>query len=106
MKLGIVIYSNDAESVWNAFRFGAFACKKGDEVKIFLLGKGVEAEGLDIAQFNITEQMAKFVEAGGEILACGTCLKLRQSEGSEMCPLSTLEDLYRIVAESDRVLSF
>ncbi|TAJ23067.1 MAG: sulfur reduction protein DsrE [Nitrospirae bacterium] len=106
MKLGIVIYSNDAESVWNAFRFGVFACKKGDEVQVFLLGKGVEAEGLDTAQFKISEQMTKFVEAGGEILACGTCFKLRGSEGSEMCPLSTMEDLYRIVAEADRVLTF
>ena len=106
MKLGIVIYSNDAETVWNAFRFSLLACKNGDRVNVFLLGKGVEAEGLGTAQFNITEQMAKFVEAGGDILACGTCLKLRHSEGSEMCPLSTLKDLYRIVAEADRVLTF
>lgn len=106
MKLGIVIYSNDAESVWNAFRFGVFACKKGDAVQLFLLGKGVEAEGLDTAQFKISEQMTQFVEAGGEILACGTCLKLRQRSGSEMCPLSTMEDLYRIIAEADRVLTF
>lgn len=33
MKIGIVIYSNDAESVWNAFRLGVFALKKGDSVK-------------------------------------------------------------------------
>lgn len=31
------------------------------------------------------------------ILACGTCLKLCHSESSELCPLSTMEDLYRIV---------
>ena len=42
MKLGIVIYSNDPETVWNAFRFGNFSRKQGDEVKIFLLAKGVE----------------------------------------------------------------
>ena len=106
MKLGMVIYSNDAETVWNAFRFGVFSCKKGDKVQVFLLGKGVETEDLDTDQFKISEQMAKFVGAGGEILACGTCLKLRESAGSEMCPLSTLEDLYRIVAEVDRVLTF
>lgn len=106
MKLAIVIYSNDAESVWNAFRFGVFACRKNDEVRVLLLGKGVEAESLDTAQFNVTEQMAKLAEAGGEILACGTCLKLRHSEGSPMCPLSTMEDLYRLIAEADRVLTF
>lgn len=106
MKLGIVISSNDTESVWNAFRLGVFACKQGDEVQVFLLGKGVEAEGLDTAQFKVTEQMTKFVDTGGKIFACGTCLKLRHSEGSEMCPLSTMEDLYRIVTGADRVLTF
>lgn len=44
MKLGIVAYSNDAETVWNAFRLGMFALKKGDTVRAFLLGKGVECE--------------------------------------------------------------
>ena len=44
MKLAIVIYSNDPETVWNAFRFGVFARKQGDAVSVFLLGKGVEAE--------------------------------------------------------------
>lgn len=42
MKLGIVIYSCDPETVWNAFRFGNHALKNGDAVKIFLLAKGVE----------------------------------------------------------------
>lgn len=106
MKIGLVIHSNDAESVWNAFRLAVFARKQGDEVRVFLLGKGVEAEGLDTAQFKVTEQMTRFAEAGGVILACGTCLKPRRSEGSALCPLSTLEDLYRLIAESDRVLTF
>lgn len=44
--------------------------------------------------------------AGGMIMACGTCLKLRQSEGSEICPLSTMQDLHRMVAECDKVLTF
>lgn len=25
MKIGMVIYSNDLETIWNAFRFGNFA---------------------------------------------------------------------------------
>lgn len=106
MKLGIVIASNDAETVWNAFRFGIFARNKGDEVRIFLLGKGVEAEQLDTTQFKVTELMSKFLNVGGETLACGTCLKARQHEGSELCPLSKMEELYRIVSESDRVVTF
>ena len=37
MKLGIVIYSNDSETVRNAFRFGNLALVTGDEVKGFLM---------------------------------------------------------------------
>jgi uncharacterized protein involved in oxidation of intracellular sulfur len=106
MKLGIVVYSSDAETAWNAFRFGSFALKQGDVVRVFLLGKGVECESLDTEQFPVSDQMQAFVNAGGTILACGTCLKLRHSEGSELCPLSTLQDLYELVRDSDRVVSF
>jgi hypothetical protein len=29
MKLGIAIYSNDPETVWNTFRLGNFSLKEG-----------------------------------------------------------------------------
>jgi uncharacterized protein involved in oxidation of intracellular sulfur len=105
MKLGIVIYSNDPETVWNAFRLGVFSLKEKDEVKVFLLAKGVECESLDTDKFKVTEQMQLFVDNGGEILACGTCLKIRNSQGSKMCPLSTMSDLYQLIKESDKVIS-
>jgi len=105
MKLGIVIYSNDSETVWNAFRLGNFSLMEKDEVKIFLLAKGVECESLDTDKFKVSEQMKSFVNNGGEILACGTCLKIRNSEGTEMCPLSTMNDLYNLIKESDKVVS-
>ncbi len=106
MKLGIVVYSNDSETTWNAFRFGNFALKEGDEVRVFLLDKGVECESLDTDKFKVTEQMQTFVNGGGEIFACGMCLKIRQSEGSEMCPSSTMKDMYEIVKESDKIITF
>jgi len=106
MKLGLVIYSNDPETVWNAFRLGIFSLKKEDQVKVFLLAKGVECESLDTDKFNITNEMSEFIRSGGEILACGTCLKIRQSEGSDICPLSTMADLYEVIQESDQVLTF
>lgn len=106
MKLGIVIYSDDAETVWNAFRLANFALKQGDEVRAFLLSKGVECMGLDTENFKVTEQAEAFVANGGKILACGTCLKLRKSEGSAMCPMSSMKDLYQIINECDRVLTF
>jgi uncharacterized protein involved in oxidation of intracellular sulfur len=106
MKLGIIIYSNDPETVWNAFRLGIFALKKSDMVKIFLLAKGVDCESLGTDKFHVTEEMRAFVTSGGEIQACGTCLKIRQSEGSALCPISTMEDLYNIIDESDKVVTF
>lgn len=106
MKLGIVIYSNDAETVWNAFRFANFSLKEGDTVKIFLLAKGVEYESLDNEKFNIKKQSKSFLGKNGKIFACGTCLKSRESEGSEMCPMSTMKNLHKLVKESDKVISF
>lgn len=81
MKLGIAIYSNEPETVWNAFRLGVFSCKQGDTVSVFLLGMGVEAETLKSGKFDVVGQMRTFSEAGGSILACGTCLKIRRLKG-------------------------
>jgi len=106
MKLGIVIYSTDPETVWNAFRLGVFSLKQGDIVRVFLLAKGVECEKLNTDQFKVVEQMQALVNGGGTILACGTCLKLRNSSGSELCPLSTMKDLYEIIRDSDKVVTF
>ncbi len=106
MKLGIVIYSNDLDTVFNAFRLGVFSLRKGDTVKVFLLAKEVESEILDNNQFKVSEQIQSFVDANGEIFACGTCLEIRKSGSLNMCPMSTLEDLYLIIEESDKVLTF
>ena len=106
MKLGIVVYSTDPETVWNAFRLGVFSLKQGDTVSVFLLAKGVECEKLNTDKFNVTEQMQSLVDGGGNILACGTCLKLRGSSGSELCPLSTMKDLYELIRDSDKVVTF
>ena len=106
MKLGIIIYSVDAEAIWNAFRIANLSLTEKDEVKIFLLAKGVEYENLSNEKFNILKLAQDFVNNNGKILACGTCLKLRQKEGTELCPLSTLKDLYKLVEECDKVLTF
>jgi len=106
MNLGILIYSNDSETVWNAFRFGSFALNEGDKVRVFLQGKGVGSESLDTDNFKVTEQIQMLVNSGGKIFACGACLKIRQSEGSEVCPLSSMKDMYQIVKESERIVTF
>jgi len=73
---------------------------------VFLLGKGVECESLDMDKFKVTEQIQTLVDNGGEIFACGSCLEIRKSEGSKVCPLSTMEDMYEIVKNSDRIVTF
>jgi uncharacterized protein involved in oxidation of intracellular sulfur len=106
MKLGIVIYSDDVETVWNAFRLGNFSLKQDDEVQVFLLAKGVACESIGNEKFDIAREMQAFLENGGKILACGTCLQIRDLQGSQMCPLSTMKDLYMIIKESEKVLTF
>jgi uncharacterized protein involved in oxidation of intracellular sulfur len=69
VKLGIVISSNDPETVWNAFRLGVFSLKDGNEVKIFLMAKGVECESLDTENFKVTEQMRSFIDNKGRIFS-------------------------------------
>lgn len=106
MKIGIIITSNDPETVWNAFRFAEFAAKKGESVRVFLTGRGVEAEGVDSARFPTTGLMRSFVQTGGEIMACGTCLKLRLRDGTELYPLSNMNAMLEMIRESDKVLTF
>ncbi len=106
MKVGIVIYSDDPETVWNAFRFASFALAMGDEVRVFLFGKGVEVESLDTDTFKVTEQLQTFIDMGGKIFACGTCLEIRQLEASESYTVSTMNNMYEIVTESDKIVTF
>jgi len=106
MKIGIVISSNDAETSWNALRYGNFAIEQEDIVKVFFMGKGVEYQKISTEKFNTIEQAEKLVQAGGKIFACGSCIKSREQEGSEMCPISTMKDMYDIVKESERVVTF
>ena len=105
MKLGMIVYATDAEALWNAFRLGVFALKQGDEVKAFLMAKGIECEQYEAEPFNVKQMMQSFVDAGGRILACGTCLKLRNSQGTGLCPRSTMKDLHELIRDSDKVVS-
>jgi uncharacterized protein involved in oxidation of intracellular sulfur len=70
------------------------------------MGKGVEYRRISTDKFNSVEQADKFLKLGGKILACGTCIKSRNQEGSEMCPINTMKDMYEIINESDKVVTF
>lgn len=106
MKLGIIITQTDPETVFNALRLAVYSLTQGDEVKIFLSGRGVEIDQIDDEKFDIKKLAEEVLDAGGRFDACGACLKLRNSDGSEICPLSTLKDQYEIVRDSDRVITF
>tara|TARA_B100001996_G_C18123340_1_gene386098 strand:- start:70 stop:390 length:321 start_codon:yes stop_codon:yes gene_type:complete len=106
MKVGIVISQTDPETVWNAFRFGNFSIKKGHSVKTFLIGKGVECVEIVHKEFNVIEELNKYIGNKGQIFACGTCLVSRNKEGSPICPMSTMNDLMELVEESDKIVSF
>ena len=106
LKIGIVISTNDPETVWNAFRLGNVALKASHTVKVFLVNKGVEAEDIKSEKFNVKEQIAAFIGDKGELLACGTCMKARLKESSNYCPIATMKDLLTIVEESDKILTF
>jgi uncharacterized protein involved in oxidation of intracellular sulfur len=93
MKIGVIISSNDAETCWNALRYANFSLEQKDGVKVFLTGKGVE-------------QAEQLLQAAGKVLACGTCIKSRNQEDTEMCPINTIKDMYEIVKESDKVVTF
>lgn len=105
MKLGIIITQTDPETVFNTLRLALYSLQQGDDVRIFLSGKGVDIDKIEDSQFDIKTEAKKVLDAGGEFLACGTCLKLRNSEGSEICPLSTLKDHYEVIRDSDKVIT-
>ncbi len=109
MKVGIVIYSSDPETVWNAFRFANFALSMGDGVRIFLISKGVEVvapKSLDADKFKVSEQLETVFKTGGKVFACGTCLEIHQLKAPQGFTVSTLKDLYEIIKESDKVVTF
>lgn len=106
MKIGIILETKEYEKAWNAFRFAVTAKKQGHEVKLFLMGEAVECDGLTHEKYNVDEQLKKFVEVGGELLACGTCLKSRQLNEFNACPISTMVDCVNIVVWADKVVTF
>jgi len=60
MKVFIVISTDDAETIYNAMRLANVGVKKGDEVGVFMLGKGVLFEQSSNEQFDVMEQVQQF----------------------------------------------
>lgn len=106
MQINLIVETNDAEIVWNAFRFANTALDAGHDVETFLLGDGVEAPDLDHEKFNPHGVMVKYTRNGGQLEACGTCLDSRNLEADELRPRSSMSEFLRIVEDGDKVLTF
>ncbi|NLE65247.1 MAG: DsrE family protein [Elusimicrobia bacterium] len=87
-------------------RYANYCLGQKDEVKVFFMGEGVEYEKISTEKYNTVAQARAFLCDGGRIYACGTCIKSRELEGTDMCPISTMKDMYDIVKDSDRVVTF
>lgn len=111
MKIIVIIYSNDSETVWNAFRFATTSLIYENQVNVFLLGKGVEAMTLSTLKYDILEQADLFRNNGGVIIGCGVCCENRKEEMPFLqqelrCDMGSMQDLYGLIAGADKVISF
>lgn len=105
-SIGIVVYSSDVETVWNALRLANFSKNEGDEVSVFLLGKGVEVDKLVKGNKDVDEQVNELLASGGSILGCGTCLQSRNNTSPAICKFSSMKDLYELIRKNKIVLTF
>ena len=111
MKIAIIVYSNDSETVWNAFRFANTSRSFDNQVNIFLLGKGVEAAMVSTIQYDVLEQIRQFRDGGNRLIGCGVCCESRKAEMPFLleelkCEMGSMRQLYELVAEADKVVTF
>jgi uncharacterized protein involved in oxidation of intracellular sulfur len=60
MNVLFIISTDDGETIYNAIRLANVGVKKGDDVSVFMLGKGVLFEKSGNEQFNVMEQVNQF----------------------------------------------
>lgn len=111
MKIAVVITSNDPETAWNAWRFANTCLGYDNEVTIFLMGKGIECATIASVKYDIEEQMEIFEEFGGTLIGCGVCCDNREDTMPYLreelgCEMGSMQTLYALVKECDKVLTF
>jgi uncharacterized protein involved in oxidation of intracellular sulfur len=60
MKLLVIISTDDSETIYNAMRLANVGEQKGDEVAVFMLGKGVCFEHSSSEHFDVKGEVDKF----------------------------------------------
>lgn len=108
MKIGILISTNESETLWNAFRFGVLCLNMdfNNEVTIFLNARATDYEKAESEKFNIKELAKSFVLAGGKIIGCQKSMGFRGLEGNEICQKGGQKDLYELMITSDKFICF
>jgi len=75
MKIGMVLNTNDSETVFNALRLGVKAIEGKHQVKIFLLGSGVELEdkkeSSNVCPMSTMADLLQMVEESDRVLTFG-----------------------------------
>ena len=63
-------WRSGADETWRyAWRFALYSRQAGDEVRIFLSGKGVEIDQIEDPKFDVKAEAQKLLDAGAEFLA-------------------------------------
>ena len=60
MKVLFIIATDDGETIYNAMRMANIGVEKGDEVSVFMSGKGVLFERSGNREYDVMGQMEKF----------------------------------------------
>jgi uncharacterized protein involved in oxidation of intracellular sulfur len=60
MKVLMVISIDDGEGIYNAMRLANVGVKKGDEISVFMLGKGVLFEKCGSEEFDVMREINQF----------------------------------------------
>jgi len=115
MKTLVIL--NDApygiERTYNGLRLAGSLVRRGDEVRVFLLGDAVacakKGQKVPSGYYNSETMLTAVVRHGGLVGVCGTCIDARgivETELVEGARRSTLDQLTDWTVEADKVLVF
>jgi uncharacterized protein involved in oxidation of intracellular sulfur len=60
MKVLFIIHTDEGETIYNAMRLANTGVAKGDDVSVFMLGKGVLFEQSGSPQFDVMGEMNRY----------------------------------------------
>ena len=104
--LGLIISSGDAETVWNALRLAVVAESKGDSVVIFVVNKAVDVFIKGDSKYDVFKLSKQLTAKNVDIYTCATCAKARNTENIQMCTITSIYDMYDIINQSKKIISF